>query len=56
MANNEILDDGLDAFLNELKDVKPIKPIDTVLTVHQKKHLGTTIKKTGNRGQSTPYQ
>ena len=45
MANNEVLDDGLDAFLNELKDVKPIKPIDTVLTVHQKSTLAQQLKR-----------
>jgi DNA-nicking Smr family endonuclease len=45
MTDIEILDDGLDEFLKELKDVKPIEPTDTVLTVHQKNTLAKQLKR-----------
>jgi DNA-nicking Smr family endonuclease len=45
MANNEILDDGLDAFLNELKGVKPIQKTDRVLTVQPKNTLAQQLKR-----------
>jgi DNA-nicking Smr family endonuclease len=45
MTDIEILDDGLDEFLNELKDVKPIEPTDTVLTGHQKSTLAQQLKR-----------
>lgn len=45
MTDIEILDDGLDEFLNELRDVKPIEPTDTVLTVQQKNTLAQQLKR-----------
>jgi DNA-nicking Smr family endonuclease len=45
MTDTEILDDGLDEFLNELKDVKPIEPTDTVLTGNQKNILAQQLKR-----------
>jgi DNA-nicking Smr family endonuclease len=45
MTDIEILDDGLDEFLNELKDVKPIEPTDTVLTSNQKNTLAQQLKR-----------
>jgi DNA-nicking Smr family endonuclease len=46
MANNEILDEGLEEFLNELKDVRPIKKTDTVPTANQqKKTLAQQLKR-----------
>ena len=51
MANNEILDDGLDAFLNELKGVKPIQKTDRVLTVQPKNTLAQQIKKSAASDQ-----
>jgi DNA-nicking Smr family endonuclease len=45
MTDIEILDDGLDEFLNELKDVKPIEPTDTVLTGNQKSTLAQQLKR-----------
>ena len=45
MANNEILDDGLDAFLNELKDVKPIQQTDRALTNQPKNTLAQQLKR-----------
>ena len=36
MTHNEILDDGLDEFLNEFKDVKPIEQTTTLPTAQQK--------------------
>ncbi|MFT6988076.1 MAG: DNA-nicking Smr family endonuclease [Paraglaciecola sp.] len=45
MANIEILNDGLDEFLNELKDVKPIEQTDTVATSQQKNTLAQQLKR-----------
>ncbi|MFT5839573.1 MAG: DNA-nicking Smr family endonuclease [Flavobacteriales bacterium] len=45
MASNEILSDGLDAFLNELKDVKPIKQTDTVATKQHKNTIAQQLKR-----------
>jgi DNA-nicking Smr family endonuclease len=45
MTDIEILDDGLDEFLNELRDVKPIEPTDTVLTGQQKNTLAQQLKR-----------
>jgi DNA-nicking Smr family endonuclease len=45
MANDEILNDGLDAFLNELKGVKPIQQTDRVLTVQPKNTLAQQLKR-----------
>jgi DNA-nicking Smr family endonuclease len=45
MTDIEILDDGLDEFLNELKDVKPIEPTDTVLAGNQKSTLAQQLKR-----------
>jgi len=40
-----MLDDGLDAFLNELKDVKPIQQTDRALTNQPKKTLAQQLKR-----------
>jgi DNA-nicking Smr family endonuclease len=45
MTNNKMLDDGLDAFLNELKDVKPIQQTDRALTNQPKKTLAQQLKR-----------
>jgi len=45
MQSIEIFDDGLDEFLNELKDVKPIQQTDTVPTCHQKNTLAQQLKR-----------
>jgi DNA-nicking Smr family endonuclease len=45
MTNNEMLDDGLDAFLNELKDVKPIQQTDRALTNQPKNTLAQQLKR-----------
>jgi DNA-nicking Smr family endonuclease len=45
MTNNKMLDDGLDAFLNELKDVKPIQKTDRALTNQPKKTLAQQLKR-----------
>jgi len=45
MKNNEILNDGLDAFLNELKDVKPIQQTDRALTSQPKNTLAQQLKR-----------
>ena len=45
MANDEMLDDGLDAFLKELQDVKPIEQTKTVLTGQQKNTLAQQLKR-----------
>ena len=45
MANNEVLDQGLDEFLNEFKDVKPIEQTDTVPTSQQKNTLAQQLKR-----------
>jgi DNA-nicking Smr family endonuclease len=45
MANNEILDDGLNAFLNEIKDVKPIEKTDRVLAGQPKATLAQQLKR-----------
>lgn len=45
MTHNEILDDGLDAFLNEFKDVKPIEQTNTVPTAQQKNTLAQQLKR-----------
>ena len=45
MKNNEILNDGLDAFLNELKDVKPIQQTDRALTNQPKNTLAQQLKR-----------
>jgi len=45
MACNEILNDGLDEFLNELKDVKPIKKTDTVPINQPKSTLAQQLKR-----------
>mgnify|MGYP003625085175 CR=1 FL=1 len=45
MQSMEIFDEGLDEFLNELKDVKPIQQIDTVPTSHQKNTLAQQLKR-----------
>jgi DNA-nicking Smr family endonuclease len=45
MLKNEILDDGLEQFLKEFKDVKPIKKIDTVATSQQKNTLAQQLKR-----------
>ena len=43
--NNEILDEGLDEFLNEFKDIKPIEQTDTVPTCQQKNTLAQQLKR-----------
>jgi DNA-nicking Smr family endonuclease len=45
MVENQIKDDGLEAFLNELQDVKPIKQSDTVATSQQKNTLAQQLKR-----------
>lgn len=40
-----MLDDGLDAFLNELKDVKPIQQTDRALTNQPKNTLAQQLKR-----------
>jgi DNA-nicking Smr family endonuclease len=45
MQSIEIVDDGLDEFINELKDVKPIKQTDTVPTCQQKNTLAQQLKR-----------
>ena len=40
-----MLDDGLDAFLNELKDVKPIQQTDRALTSQPKNTLAQQLKR-----------
>ena len=43
--NNEILDEGLDEFLIEFKDIKPIEQTDTVPTCQQKNTLAQQLKR-----------
>lgn len=45
MTNNEIVNDGLDEFLKELKDVKPIKKTDTVSISQHKNILAQQLKR-----------
>lgn len=45
MQKLEMSDDGLDEFLNELKDVKPIEKTDTVPTCQQKNTLAQQLKR-----------
>lgn len=45
MTHNEILDDGLDEFLNEFKDVKPIEQTNTLPTAQQKNTLAQKLKR-----------
>ncbi len=45
MVENQIKDDGLEAFLNELQDVKPIEQSDTVATSQQKNTLAQQLKR-----------
>ncbi|WP_339725267.1 DNA endonuclease SmrA [uncultured Paraglaciecola sp.] len=45
MQSTELFDDGLEAFLNELKDVKPIEQTDTVVTCQQKNTLAKQLKR-----------
>jgi DNA-nicking Smr family endonuclease len=45
MTHNEILQDGLDDFLNEFKDVKPIEQTNTVPTGQQKNTLAQQLKR-----------
>lgn len=45
MQNIKILEEDLDEFLNELKDVKPIEKTDTVTTFQQKNTLAQQLKR-----------
>ena len=45
MVDDQIIDDGLEDFLNELQDVKPIKQLDIVATSQQKSTLAQQLKR-----------
>jgi DNA-nicking Smr family endonuclease len=45
MTSTEVLKDGLDEFLNELKDVKPIVQTDTLPTAQHKSTLAQQLKR-----------